>query len=220
MRPAARGTVAAQPEALDEIVDVGQVIEDPAVTENQEPASRDARETASAAGDRRDRRCRVGRAMTTSTPVLRRRLARDALPFELRDLIDVAGLERRVLVRGRMLDVAVDTDRAAVDDAPGAGARPRLRSTVRTAAALTGAVLVVAQTGLPIDRGDVIDDLDAADAARATRSASRRSPMTGSTPALASRRRAASADSGQTVVAAADECAREVTAGEAGRAGD
>ena len=67
----------------------------------------------------------VGRAMTTSTPVARRRLARDPLPFELRLLIDVARPERRILVGRRMLDVAVHADGAAVHDAPHAcRARP------------------------------------------------------------------------------------------------
>ena len=50
-----------------------------------------------------------------------RGFARSAFAFELRDLIDVAGLQRRVLVRRRMFDVAVHTDSAAVDDPLHAG---------------------------------------------------------------------------------------------------
>ena len=45
------------------------------------------------------------------------RLARNGLAFELRLLIDVARLERRVLARGRILDVAVHADGAAMHDA-------------------------------------------------------------------------------------------------------
>ena len=51
-----------------------------------------------------------------------RRFARDALPFDLRHLINIAGPQRRVLVRRRMLDVAVHADRAAMHDPAHAGA--------------------------------------------------------------------------------------------------
>ena len=60
-------------------------------------------------------------------PESRARLARQALAFELRLLIDVARLERRVLVRRRMLDVAVHADRAAVHHAARRRRAPRPR---------------------------------------------------------------------------------------------
>ena len=54
-------------------------------------------------------------------PRARRRIASDALAFDFRHLIDIAGPQRRVFVRGRMLDVAVHANRAAVDKPPNAG---------------------------------------------------------------------------------------------------
>ena len=62
----------------------------------------------------------LGRAIVTLDPASFRRLARQLFALELRDLVDVARLERRVFVGRRMLDVAVDADRAAVHDAPDA----------------------------------------------------------------------------------------------------
>ena len=68
----------------------------------------------------------VGRAIVTSIAEPGAGVARQPLAFELGDLIDVARHERRILVGRRMLDVAVDADRAAVHDAADAGARRRL----------------------------------------------------------------------------------------------
>src|SRR4029450_9758887 len=53
----------------------------------------------------------------------RGRLARNPLPFDLRDLVDVAGAERSVFVRRGMLDVAMNANRAAVHDPAHAGCR-------------------------------------------------------------------------------------------------
>ena len=96
------------------------------------------RETASAAGDRPGRRCRVGRTIDELDAASARRGSRATLfAFELRHLVDVAGPQRRVLVGRRMLDVAVHADGAAVDDAADAGARRPLRSARRPRSALT-----------------------------------------------------------------------------------
>ena len=64
-----------------------------------------------------------GRAIVTGSPVRARRLAGDPLAFDFRDLIDVAGPQRRVFVRRRMLDVAMHADGAAMHDASDAGGR-------------------------------------------------------------------------------------------------
>ena len=69
-----------------------------------------------------------------------------------------------------MLDVAVDADGAAVDDPPRAAGFAPPRSPCRTAVALTARYSLVAKARLPIDRGDVVDDLDTRrPRARATR---------------------------------------------------
>ena len=165
MRPAAAGTVAAQAKAFDEIVDVREVIEDPPVAENDEPAAGDAAKqleqpaiagTVDARGPR-DHDLDAG-------PRAASRAMRS--PFELRVLIDVARPERRVFVRRRMLDVAVNADGAAVDDASRAAALARRSMTVPTAAALTARYSSSRKPGLPIDRGDVVDDLGAVGRAR------------------------------------------------------
>ena len=115
---------AAQPEAVDEIVDVGQMVIDFAAARASASGAARRRETASAAGDRRDRRCRSAATIVTSMPVRAAGLPRQLLAFELGLLVDVAGTERRVLVRRRMLDVAVHADGAAVHDAPHPGFAP------------------------------------------------------------------------------------------------
>ena len=119
-----RRVLAAQPKAFDEIVDVGQMVVDLAAAERDPAAPRDAAKqlqqpaiagTVDAAGPRdRD---------LDAEP--RARFAREPLAFELRLLIDVARPERRVFVGGRMLDIAVHADRAAVDHAAHAGAGGR-----------------------------------------------------------------------------------------------
>ena len=43
-------------------------------------------------------------------------VARQSLRFDLRHLVNVAGTQRRLLVRGGVLDVAVHADRAAMDN--------------------------------------------------------------------------------------------------------
>ena len=102
----------------------------------------------------------VGRTIVTSMPRRAPALARDLLAFELGHLVDVAGLERRVFVGGRMLDVSVNADRAAVHDAPHAAPRAPLRRRRRTAVALTARYVSRRDARLPVDGGDVVDDLD------------------------------------------------------------
>ena len=63
----------------------------------------------------------IGRATTTSRPLVAAELARQLLGLELGVLIDVAGIERRVFVGRRMRDVPVHAAGAAVHDAPRAG---------------------------------------------------------------------------------------------------
>src|SRR5438093_6761694 len=53
------------------------------------------------------------------------RFSRKTLPFELRRLVYVARSERRVFVRGRMLDITVNAYSAAMNDASSACARRR-----------------------------------------------------------------------------------------------
>ena len=108
----------------------------------------------------------VGRAIDELDAGSRRGLARHALPFELRLLVDVAGPQRRILVGRRMLDVAVHADRAAVHDAPHAGRAGRLDRASPTAVGVDRAIQVVVEAGLPIERGDVVDDVDAVTARR------------------------------------------------------
>src|SRR5262249_28252198 len=87
--------------------------------------------------------------------------AYQVLAFELGDLIDVARLQRRIFARGRTGDVAVDADGAAVDDAACAPARCGLDD-LRRPARVDGAVDVVRDARLTVNRRDVVDDLDAA----------------------------------------------------------
>ena len=90
--------------------------------------------------------------------------------------------------------------------------------TVADRRGVDGAVLVVAQPGLAVDRGDVVDDLDALRGALDC-AASRRSPET--TPSVPSEpARASSRTSATTSRPRARQSASEMTAGEAGGAGD
>jgi hypothetical protein len=152
------GNGAAQTEALDQVVDIGQVIEDAAVAEDDEAAAGDAAEEFQQAAVARSVDARRPRDNDLD-PGVARGVSCDALAFEFGLLINVARTERRVFVGGGMLDVAVDTDGAAVHDPPCATRlcrfdhRPHRRR-------VYGAVLLVAKPRLPVDGGDVIDHLD------------------------------------------------------------
>ena len=75
----------------------------------------------------------IGRAIDDLERMRAAVLARQLFGFELGLLIDVARIERRVLVRRRMLDVAVHAAGAAMHDAARARARrpPRARAACR-----------------------------------------------------------------------------------------
>ncbi len=125
MRPAARRYRRAQAEPFAEILDVGHVVVVAARSEHHEAPLRDVPEhleeaaiaLAVDAGRTRDDELHAG---------ARRGVAADALAFELRLLVDVAGPERRVFVRGRMFDVAVHADGAALHHAPSPGVARKL----------------------------------------------------------------------------------------------
>ena len=111
---------AAQAKALDEVVDVGQMVEDVAATQRHPSPPRDAAKQL--------QQPTVARAVDAGRPhdrhldaVFDRSLPGQLFAFELGVLIDVTWPERRVFVGRRMLDVAVDTDGAAVHDAADAG---------------------------------------------------------------------------------------------------
>ena len=91
---------------------------------------------------------------------MRAELARQLFGFELGVLIDVAGIERRVLVRRRMRDVAVHAAGAAVHHPRAPGASRRLEHVPR-ALDVDRAVRGVWLPGFAVGRGDVIHDLDA-----------------------------------------------------------
>ena len=87
-------------------------------------------------------------------------LAGRLFTFELGLLIDVPRPQRRILVGGRMFDVTVDADRTAMDDSPDPAGRGREDDGPHRGG-VHRAVLLVAQSGLPVDGRDVIDDVDA-----------------------------------------------------------
>ncbi len=154
-----RGVLAAEPKPFDEIVNVGEMVVDFAASQHRKPAARDAAKqlqqpaiAGSVDAARPDDRHFDAEALAG--------LSREPLAFELRLLVDVAGVERRVLVGRRMLDVAVDADRAAVHDA--VDARPRRGlDQLADRGRVHRAIGRRRDAGLPIDRGDVVDDVDA-----------------------------------------------------------
>ena len=112
--------LAAEPKAFHQIVDVGQMVIDFAVSEGNPPTMRHTAEEfeqTSIAGSVNTARS-YHRDFNAAA---RSGFARQAFPFKLRLLVDITRLERRVLVRRRVRDVAVDPDSAAVDDAAHAG---------------------------------------------------------------------------------------------------
>src|SRR5262249_37555226 len=123
IRTAGRGgNVRAQPESLTEVVDVREVVEDAPIPEHDETAPRNGAEQLEESlvtrtvdtGGTRDDELDAG---------ARSGLASHIFPFELRLLINVARAQRCVFGRGRMLDISVHTDRAAMNDAPYARTR-------------------------------------------------------------------------------------------------
>ena len=220
MRPRRAGHLAAQPEALDEVVDVGQVIEDPPVAEDDEPAAGHAAEQLQQpaiagpvdAGRPRDDELDAGARPpppARAAPLRpwcpgRRRRAGAARPRR------PAGARRRRARRRCCSARRAGRRRAAAASTT----RPHRRRVDR-------AVRRVGQAGLPVERGDVVDDLDAARSRRSSDARSARSPRdeldagrgeiagprAGRARARGRRRRGRPAP-------------REVAAGEAGGAGD
>src|SRR5690606_8733098 len=88
------------------------------------------------------------------------RFARETFTLDLRLLIDVSRPERRVLVGRRTLHVTVHADRAAVHDASRTGGCGRLEER-HDSQRVDRAVGFGRQPGLPIQGGDVVDDLAA-----------------------------------------------------------
>jgi hypothetical protein len=151
-----------------------------------------------------------------------RGFACDDLSFELRLLLNVAGPERRVFIRRRALDVAVDTDGAAVDDPPGTAClrrfdhRPHGRRVDRS-------ILVAGKARLPVDRGNVIDDLHAVRRALerigVAQIASDNLDATGVRPQSLGRGVRPRTGQCAHVIAPGRQCTGEVTAGETGGPG-
>ncbi len=163
----------------------------------------------------------VGRAIVTSMPSRVAGLARELLAFELRHLIDVARLERRVFVGRRMLDVAVDADGAAVNDPPRRRLRAAASTSPRTAVALTARYVSVEMPACAIDRGDVIDDVDAGDrVAERTQDRGGRPTMSSMPADSSSPRPFTVAHQRANLTSLRRQRAREVAAGESGGAGD
>ena len=88
----------------------------------------------------------------------RRCLARHAFAFQLCDLVDVARTERRVLVRGRVLDVPVHAHGAAVDDATGACCCGRLNQRADSSG-IDVVIDAIGEARLSIQGGNVVDDV-------------------------------------------------------------
>ncbi len=165
----------------------------------------------------------IGRATTTSKPVVAAELARQLLGFELGVLIDVAGIERRILVGRRIGDVTVHAAGAAVHHAATPRGVRRLEHVAR-AVDVDRAIRRVGLPGFAIGRGDVIHDLDAL----ARRGRSRRdppdrlrprcTPAAGSGDAIESRAAPAAAPAPAPRRRGRARYWREMSTGEAGRA--
>ena len=143
----------------EEVIDVREVIKDLAVSKNDESAA-----------------CHAAKELQQTTipgPVntgrsgdddfhscLARGFASDVLPFELRLLVNVAGPERRIFVCRRTFDVTMDADGAAVDNPFGATRLRRLDDGTDRGR-VHRSILVFTKTGLPVDSGYVVDDVNA-----------------------------------------------------------
>ena len=101
----------------------------------------------------------AGRATTTSMSSAAPTDLAQSFALQLRFLVDVAGGQRRVFVRGRTLDVPVDAHRAAVDE-PGDAGCPGGVEECTGAAYVYRVVGRVGLTRNPVGGGDVIDDVD------------------------------------------------------------
>ncbi len=154
---------AAQPETFDQIVDERQVIERLPAADHRKASARQSAEHAQEA--------RIARSIdadrTRHHHVEARRcaeLARQRLGVELGFLVDVAGIERRVLGGRRIRDVTVHAAGAAMHDATDARGPRRLEHVLR-AVDVDRAIRRIRLPRFAIGRGDVIHDLDAVNGA-------------------------------------------------------
>src|SRR5262249_33836099 len=210
---------AAQPEAFHEIVDERQMVIDLARTERHPPVPCDAAkqpQQPSIAGTINAGRPHDG---DLDAP-LRAGLPCKPLPSELRLLIDVARPQRRILVRGRVLTVAVNADRAAVHHTLHAVPRCRLDE-MADCGRVHRAIDVRSEARLPIQGGDVIDNVDARRRFRQRGGIAQVANRHGHPRLLhRQRRRTFCAPDRRPLVAARHQCPGEVAARKAGRASD
>jgi len=94
------------------------------------------------------------------TPLLLANLAGNLFTFQFCALIDIARLQRCVFVGRRMFDVTVDADGAAVHDALDTRSRGRFDN-FADGCGIYCAIARRRDAGLPINRRDVIDNVDA-----------------------------------------------------------
>src|SRR5262245_10414034 len=88
------------------------------------------------------------------------RVPANLLPFQFRFLVDVPRTERRILVRRRVLDIAVDADGAALHNAADAGP-PRNLDDRSDGGRIDGPIDGRGEPSLAVERGDVVDDVHA-----------------------------------------------------------
>ncbi len=210
--------LAAQAEALDEIVDMGQMVIDPAASE------RDPSTPGHAA--KQLQQPTVAGAVDAGRPddhdldaEARARPASQLFAFELGDLVDVARPERRVFVGRRMLHVAVHADRAAMDEPTDAGSCGRFDQPLDSAG-VDVTIHLVPQSRFAVHRRDVIDDVcpgrGFGERFRATQIAGDEIDAGGAQIGRA----ALVADERADLLAARRQRAREMPARKPGRAGD
>ena len=197
---------------------MGQMVEDLAVAEDDEAPAGDAAKELQQAPVARSVNARRPHDRQLDFRLARRRLGQ-ALPLQLGDLIDVPRAKRRALRRRRTLDVAVHADGAAVDDATGAGSR-RGAHDPASRLGVDAAIRRLGQSRLTIERGDVIDDFDSGDGRVEILAALEIAGHELDARVRKIARGGRIAHQGAHLVAAGKEMAREMAAGESGRAGD
>ena len=89
-------------------------------------------------------------------------LARETVGLGFRLLVDIRGCDGRILVRGRILDVAMNADGRGVNE-PSNPRRVRGFKKKSRALNIDVAVVRVRMSGSPVDRGDVHDGVTAID---------------------------------------------------------
>ncbi len=219
VRPVGRGRhFPAQPESLDEVVDVRQMIEDVSGPEHDKTPPRHAPEEleqaaiAGAVDARRTRNCH-------GQPGTGGRLSRHALPFDFRLLVNVARLKGCVFGGRGMLDIAMHADRTAVHDAAGARFGRRLDD-IADRRGVHRAIRRRWKPCLPIDGGDVIDDLDSSDSPRERGTVLERADRRFDACRFELSRLCALTHQPANVIPAPGQCPRKMATCKPGRAGD